>query len=176
MSLTTYEETRPWARAIREEVLARRMPKWHVVRGYGDLLNDRSLSPFEVALITAWVDGGAPRSLSTPAPNKPGSPVLMAAQTPKWHAPDTRATSLPCSATSLPSGEIVALRPALPTGGSLRLSISGQPVLWVKDFDPRFSETYWLRQPITVTRETEVEMTATGECRITVLLESRTTR
>src|SRR5215207_1818112 len=53
MALTTYEEARPWARAIREEVLTRRMPKWPVVRGYGDFSNDPSLSPFEVALFAA---------------------------------------------------------------------------------------------------------------------------
>ena len=50
MPLTTYEEARPWAKAIKEEVLARRMPKWHVVRGYGDFKNDPSLSAFEIAL------------------------------------------------------------------------------------------------------------------------------
>ena len=44
MSLVTYEEARPWARAIREEVLARRMPKWHVVRGYGDFAKMLRLS------------------------------------------------------------------------------------------------------------------------------------
>ena len=60
MPLTTYEEARPWAKAIKEEVLARRMPKWHVVRGYGDFKNDPSLSAFEIALVAAWADGGAP--------------------------------------------------------------------------------------------------------------------
>ena len=33
MALTTYEEARPWAKAIKEEVLARRMPKWHASAG-----------------------------------------------------------------------------------------------------------------------------------------------
>ena len=61
MSLATYEDARPWARAIKEEVMTRRMPKWHAVRGYGDFSNDPSLSPFEIALIAAWADGGAPR-------------------------------------------------------------------------------------------------------------------
>src|SRR5688572_28820059 len=60
MPLTTYEEARPWAKAIKEEVLARRMPKWPMVRGYGDFRNDRSLSSFEIALMAAWADGGAP--------------------------------------------------------------------------------------------------------------------
>ena len=37
--LMTYEEARPWAKAIKEEVLTRRMPKWAAVRGYGDFLH-----------------------------------------------------------------------------------------------------------------------------------------
>ena len=61
MSLATYEDARPWARTIKEEVMTRRMPKWHAVRGYGDFSNDPSLSPFEIALIAAWADGGAPQ-------------------------------------------------------------------------------------------------------------------
>src|SRR5262245_24896465 len=40
MSLVAYEDARPWAKAIREEVLTRRMPKWHAARGYGDFSND----------------------------------------------------------------------------------------------------------------------------------------
>ncbi len=67
MSLATYEEARPWARAIKEEVMTRRMPKWHAARGYGDFSNDPSLSPFEIALIAAWADGGAPRGTEADA-------------------------------------------------------------------------------------------------------------
>ena len=58
--LTTYKEARPWAASIKEEVLTRRMPVWKAARGYGDFANDPSLSPFEIALIAAWADGGAP--------------------------------------------------------------------------------------------------------------------
>ena len=54
-------------RAIKEEVLTRRMPKWHAARGYGDFSNDPSLSPFEIALIAAWADGGAPRGTEADA-------------------------------------------------------------------------------------------------------------
>ena len=35
-------------------------PKWKAARGYGDFANDPSLSPFEIALMAAWADGGAP--------------------------------------------------------------------------------------------------------------------
>ena len=65
MPLTSYAEARPWARAIKHEVLTRRMPIWHAARGYGDFANDPSLSPFEVALVAAWVDGGAPKALAS---------------------------------------------------------------------------------------------------------------
>jgi Copper type II ascorbate-dependent monooxygenase, C-terminal domain len=61
MALTTYQEARPWAKAIKEEVLERRMPPWHAVAGYGEFANDPSLAGREIDLITAWVDGGAPK-------------------------------------------------------------------------------------------------------------------
>ena len=61
MPLTTYEETRPWARAIKAQVLERRMPKWHAARGFGAFTNDPSLTPFEIALLVSWIDGGLPR-------------------------------------------------------------------------------------------------------------------
>ena len=45
MSLVTYEDARPYASAMREEVLARRMPKWHAARGYGQFANDPRSRP-----------------------------------------------------------------------------------------------------------------------------------
>ena len=60
MPLTTSEEVRPWARAIREQVLTRRMPKWHAARGYGAFLNDPTLTPYEQAVFVAWIDAGMP--------------------------------------------------------------------------------------------------------------------
>jgi hypothetical protein len=61
MPLTTYDEVRPWARAIKEQVLTRRMPVWHAARGFGSFRNDPTLTPIEIAMLVAWVDGGLPR-------------------------------------------------------------------------------------------------------------------
>jgi hypothetical protein len=61
MPLTTYEEVRPWARAIKEQALTRRMPKWHAARGFGAFKNDPTLTPIEQAMLVSWVDGGLPR-------------------------------------------------------------------------------------------------------------------
>jgi hypothetical protein len=60
MPLETYDEARTWAKAIRDEVLERRMPPWSAAPGFGDFSNDRSLTPLEVELLTAWADGGTP--------------------------------------------------------------------------------------------------------------------
>ena len=58
--LTTYREARPWAVAIKEEILERRMPPWGAASGYGHFANDMSLTGREISLILSWADGGAP--------------------------------------------------------------------------------------------------------------------
>ena len=63
MSLVSYEETRPWAKAIKERVVTRNMPPWHLDKTVGiqHFQNDFSLSDAQIATIVHWVDGGAPR-------------------------------------------------------------------------------------------------------------------
>lgn len=60
MPLTTYAEVRPWAAAIKHEVLTRRMPPWGAVKGFGAFRNDASLSAPEIAVLSSWAEGGAP--------------------------------------------------------------------------------------------------------------------
>src|SRR5215472_7529987 len=62
MSLVTYEESRPWAKAIRERVANRQMPPWHIDQNVGvqKFKNDMSLSEAQIATIVRWVDAGAP--------------------------------------------------------------------------------------------------------------------
>ncbi len=59
MSLLGYKEVRPWAKAIREAVLNRRMPPWGADPHYGDFSNNRRLSQKDIDTIAAWVEGGA---------------------------------------------------------------------------------------------------------------------
>jgi hypothetical protein len=67
MSLQTYQDVRPWARAIKTKVQARLMPPWHIdpTVGIQSFKNDRSLTSDQIALIARWVDAGAP--LGNPA-------------------------------------------------------------------------------------------------------------
>ena len=58
--LETFADARPWAKAIEEEVLRRRMPPWGAVPGYGAFRNDPSLTMTEMQKIAEWAEGGAP--------------------------------------------------------------------------------------------------------------------
>ena len=72
MSLLTYEEVRPWAPMIRDQVLAREMPPYHYDTDVGiqRLKEDKRLTEEDIRTIVAWVDAGAPfgREADLPAP------------------------------------------------------------------------------------------------------------
>jgi hypothetical protein len=59
MSFLTYADTRPWAKAIREAALTRKMPPWFADPKFGHFANDRSLSKQEIDTLVNWVDAGA---------------------------------------------------------------------------------------------------------------------
>src|ERR1700752_805173 len=68
MSLMTYGEVRPWARAIKQKTARREMPPWHIDRSVGEYSPDPSLSDQQIARIGAWVDAGAPEGAAADAP------------------------------------------------------------------------------------------------------------
>lgn len=70
MSLLSYQEARPWARAIKNAVTVKKMPPWFADPDYGHFTNDRSLSEREIDTLTKWADTGAAEGdpLAAPAP------------------------------------------------------------------------------------------------------------
>lgn len=62
MPLVTYEQVRPFASLIKDRVIKRIMPPWHIDKTVGiqDFKNDASLSDEQIQTIAAWVDAGAP--------------------------------------------------------------------------------------------------------------------
>ncbi len=70
MPLMTYKDARPWAKAIRESVVTRRMPPWHADAASGHFRNDPSLTAKQIATIRAWVDAGAPEGDARQSPPK----------------------------------------------------------------------------------------------------------
>ena len=71
MSLLTYENARPWAKAIRENVAAGTMPPWHAEAPRGIFSNDRRLSDKDRETVIKWVDAGAPRGNPSDLPPAP---------------------------------------------------------------------------------------------------------
>ncbi len=69
MALRTYQEVRPWLRAIRNRVASREMPPWHLDKTVGvqKFINDASLTSAQIDTIVRWVDAGGP----------PGNPADM---------------------------------------------------------------------------------------------------
>ena len=68
MSLLTYEQARPWARAIKAAVTSRQMPPWFADPGYAHLSNERRLVEREINTLAAWADNGAPAGLFSTTP------------------------------------------------------------------------------------------------------------
>ena len=81
MSLTTYEEVRPWARAIKQRTgigpHAGVMPPWYIEKNIGiqKYKNDPSLSDQEIATIAKWADSGAPRGNPADMPPPSSTPT-----------------------------------------------------------------------------------------------------
>ena len=77
MSLITYQDTRPWAASIKQRVVRREMPPWHLDKTVGirEYKNDISLSDAEIAQVVAWIDGGMrqgdPKDMPAPIAYRP---------------------------------------------------------------------------------------------------------
>ena len=77
MPLISYEEVRPWARAIKYRTGLRGkpgvMPPWYIEKDIGiqRFKDDWSLSDDEVATIARWADSGAPRGDPADMPEPP---------------------------------------------------------------------------------------------------------
>ncbi len=68
MSFLTYKETRPYAKAIKAAVAAKKMPPWFADSAHGKWANDRSLTAAEINTLVAWADSGAAEGNPKDAP------------------------------------------------------------------------------------------------------------
>ncbi len=149
-SLISYSDARPWAKAIQEEVLERRMPPWGAVKGFGDFRDDQALTPEQIELIGDWVEGGSPEGepkdlpetpkRTAPPPPPHGSTKLVVSGDYKLPKPLDLAGILP---KKIDPGVSVQMIAELPDG-------SIQPLLWLQPYKPVFAHTFWLRVPLTL--------------------------
>jgi hypothetical protein len=157
-SLRTYEDARPWAKAIQEEVLRRRMPPWNAVKGFGEFDPDFGLSGEEIQQIAEWVDGGAPLgdpNLLPPGPRIPDFPEAP---------PGTRLAVTPGLKTTRPLRILAIELSPLTPGANFRLTATtpqGEilPLLWIHNYSPRATQVYQLRQPLRLPAGSRLDLT-----------------
>ncbi|HXA65033.1 MAG TPA: hypothetical protein VNV82_07770 [Bryobacteraceae bacterium] len=122
MALLTYKDARPWARSIKEKVVRREMPPWHIDRNVGitKFKEDPSLTDAEIATISNWVDRGAPE----------GNPSDM--------PPPRQFTDLDKWQIGKPDVVVSMKRP-------YRLKANGQDEYYDVDIDPGFKEDVYIQ-------------------------------
>lgn len=119
MQLTSYDEVKPWARAIKQAVMRRIMPPWHADPERSvPFHNSRSMTDKEILTISAWVDEGAPEGKQKPAPTPRlesaakafGQPDLVV-RVPKFKVPanGTIEYTFLVTPTKLPENKWIAL-------------------------------------------------------------------
>lgn len=157
-SLTTYEQARPWAKAIKEEVLERRMPPFGAVKGFGDLRDDQALTQEEIHLISDWVEGGAPE----------GDPALLP-KDPHFDAPITKSAKrgaellVDGNQTLAHAMTVTAIRPKnLKEGASIKVVAERpdgeiEPLIWIYNYKPQFARAYFFRAPLSLPAGTKIE-------------------
>jgi len=107
-SLATYEEARPWAKAIKEEVLEKRMPPWRAMKGYGEFRNAPSLAQRDIDLLVNWVEGGAPKGDDK---DLPAGPLVSS----DWQLGKPDLILTPAAETKIPAGTDESRTFILPT-------------------------------------------------------------
>jgi hypothetical protein len=147
-SLMTYKEARPWAEAIKEEVLARRMPPWGAVKGFGDYRNDQALTPEQFELITSWVDGGVPEGEEKDLLPAPAATEVTQPKPPKNGLVVTGEVTLKKKFTldglwpqNVPAKTSLQITASLPDGTIL-------PLLWLEDYKTQYGHPFLLRTPL----------------------------
>ncbi len=171
MSLASYAEARPWAKAIKEEVLERRMPPWFAAKGFGDFSNDRSLTPLEMDLLAAWADGGAPKGDDRDLPaEETGATSREPEAGNEREARGVRHRQVSCGPTEVEEPiEVLAVRPAMaPAGGEMeilaRLPDGTIEALGLfRNYQPSYPLTYRYRRPAPLPKGTRLELRTTGE-------------
>jgi hypothetical protein len=99
MSLLTYEDARPYARAILEELEAGHMPPWHAEAPEGTFVNERRLPAADKNTILKWASGGAPRGNPADMPKAPAYPEGWAIGKPDQILEMTEPFAVPASGT-----------------------------------------------------------------------------
>jgi hypothetical protein len=177
MSLMTYEETRPWAKAIRDQVVARTMPPWGAVKGVGSFQNDPSLTEIEIQMFVAWVEGGAPKgdddklAPKLPADSKAAAPKSKPA--PKRAEPQIQPVA--GEFTLEKAITLQGLRPESLDNGQSMLVDAWFPdgriehLIWLRDYRKPWTRDYLFRTPLKLPAGTMIHVKSPASAKALLL-------
>ena len=155
-SLMTYNDARPWAVAIKEEILRRRMPPWGAIKGFGEFRNDQALTPEEMERIVSWTDGGVPEGEPKDLPEPPKS---LEPETFHHHKGEL---SISGDFALKSAFNLDGLWPEeVPEKGSFQITAqlpdgSIQPLLWLQNYKMQFGHPFLLQMPLNLPAHTVI--------------------
>ena len=178
ISLISYKDARPWAKAIKEEVLERRMPPFAAVKGFGEIKDDGAMTQEDLHIIADWVEGGSPEGddpkllpkvpdFSTPATGKAPN---VAAKTSGGGVVNSSASSLIADGTLTlkePTTLIGARAGTLAEGASVQAVAQKpdgtvEPLIWIYDYKPKFDRAYYFQKPLALPAGTKIDVFPAG--------------
>jgi hypothetical protein len=174
IALTNYEQVRPWAVDIKEQVLNRTMPPWGAVKGFGNFAPDSGLTQEEILILSAWVVGGAPE----------GDPAMLpkngAAPAPKL-PPLKDALHIATTAVlpkSLTVSGIEPLAKSLVTSNRITATLPDgriEPIIWLYEYDPKQAHAFHFREPLKLPAGTVIRATSPLEYKLETAAQSALT-
>ncbi|HET8550598.1 MAG TPA: hypothetical protein VFL57_21455, partial [Bryobacteraceae bacterium] len=153
MPLISYADARPWAKAIRDEVLSRRMPPWGAIKGFRELRRDASLSQEEITRIAEWVEGGAPE----------GDPKYLPEPPPRTKSqPASGADSIALPRTLSRAIVLAGIQPVGPVAGAkITATLPDgriEPLLWIYAYKAEWKHGFWFAEPLVLPAGTRIDM------------------
>ncbi len=154
----TYADAQPRANEIKEAVLARRMPPWGAVKGFGHFQNEQGLTQEQIELITKWVDGGIrrgnnPRQLPAVPTFKPSDLPIVDDRAIKVQGPlvvSQAVTLRGLQPERVSAGQSFRVVAVLPDGAV-------EPLVWLHQYESRYAHPFLFRQPIRLPAGTRIQ-------------------
>ena len=173
--LHNYASARPWAKAIKEEVLERKMPPSQAVKGFGRFEDDYGLTQHEIDQIVAWVDGGTPKGDDKDLPPDrvqtanddsriKGLKIITMRAT--GEIPGAEPYRVESTVRVSAHAEAIAIRPLLfPFAQSLEVTAfrpdgSTEVLAWAEDYRYDSQPTYYFKEPVRLPKGTLVRAVA----------------
>jgi hypothetical protein len=155
--LTSYRDAQPRAVAIRDAVLARRMPPWGAVKGFGDFRNDESLTQEQIELVAGWVVGGMNRGNNPNAlPPLPRFEARASFKVP----PEGMRVGGPTTLThAVRIGGVWPERVAAENSIQVTAVLPGgavKPLVWFYEYRDRYQHPFLFRKPLDLPAGTQI--------------------